>query len=72
LKIREQIATCIRPSNGEIEREEKMRRATKKPEANNKNLPVMVPWTTVPFFSSIDTVSLFNFIKNLLDPIKTI
>lgn len=27
--------------------------------------PAMVPWTTVPFFSSIDTVSLFSFIKNL-------
>lgn len=25
----------------------------------------MVPFTTVPFLSSIDTVSLFNFIKNL-------
>lgn len=25
----------------------------------------MVPLTTVPFLSSIDTVSLFNFIKNL-------
>jgi hypothetical protein len=25
----------------------------------------MVPWTIVPFLSSIVTVSLFNFIKNL-------
>jgi hypothetical protein len=25
-----------------------------------------VPWTTVPFFSSIVTVSLLSFIKNLL------
>lgn len=33
---------------------------------NRKKKPVMVPWTTVPFLSSIDTVSLFNFIKNLL------
>lgn len=27
--------------------------------------PVIVPWTTVPFFNSIETVSLFSFIKNL-------
>jgi len=27
--------------------------------------PVIVPWTIDPFFSSIVTVSLFNFIKNL-------
>ena len=26
----------------------------------------MVPWTMVPFFSSMETVSLFSFIKNLL------
>ena len=25
----------------------------------------MVPWTTVPFLSSMVTVSLFSFIKNL-------
>lgn len=29
-------------------------------------LPATVPWTTVPFFSSIVTVSLLSFIKNLL------
>jgi hypothetical protein len=28
-------------------------------------VPVMVPWTVVPFLSSIVTVSLFSFIKNL-------
>ncbi|KAK6141415.1 hypothetical protein DH2020_024863 [Rehmannia glutinosa] len=28
--------------------------------------PVIVPCTMVPFLSSIDTVSLFNFIKNLI------
>jgi len=27
----------------------------------------MVPWTTVPFLSSIETVSLFSFIKNLIE-----
>lgn len=27
--------------------------------------PVIVPWTTVPFLSSIETVSLLSFIKNL-------
>lgn len=27
--------------------------------------PVMVPWTTEPFLSSMVTVSLFSFIKNL-------
>jgi len=27
--------------------------------------PVIVPWTTEPFFSSMVTVSLFSFIKNL-------
>lgn len=26
---------------------------------------MMVPWTTVPFLSSIETVSLLSFIKNL-------
>ena len=29
------------------------------------HIPVMVPCTTVPFFSSMDTVSLFSFIRNL-------
>ena len=29
-------------------------------------LPVIVPCTTDPFFSSIVTDSLFNFIKNLV------
>jgi hypothetical protein len=29
--------------------------------------PVIVPCTTVPFLSSIVTVSLFNFIKNLYE-----
>lgn len=29
-----------------------------------KRIPVIVPWTTVPFLISIETVSLFNFIKN--------
>ena len=29
------------------------------------DVPVIVPWTTDPFFSSIVTVSLFNFIKKL-------
>ena len=29
-------------------------------------VPVMVPWTTEPFLSSMETVSLFNFIKNLM------
>lgn len=32
------------------------------------NVPVIVPFTTVPFFSSIETVSLFSFIKNLRTP----
>jgi hypothetical protein len=27
--------------------------------------PVIVPWTVEPFLSSIETVSLFSFIKNL-------
>ena len=27
--------------------------------------PETVPWTTVPFFNSIATVSLFNFMRNL-------
>lgn len=31
-----------------------------------KYRPVMVPCTMVPFLSSIETVSLFSFIKNLL------
>lgn len=31
----------------------------------DKNEPVMVPWTMVPFLSSIVTVSLPSFIKNL-------
>ena|SRR5712672_2902441 len=32
---------------------------------NGRNAPVIVPCTTDPFFNSIVTVSLFNFIKNL-------
>lgn len=34
-------------------------------ESSKDNAPVIVPWTTDPFLSSIVTVSLFNFIKNL-------
>jgi len=33
--------------------------------------PVMVPCTIVPFFSSIDTVSLLSFIKNLSTPTES-
>jgi len=36
-------------------------------ESIRREKPVIVPWTTVPFLSSIETVSLFNFIKNLFD-----
>jgi hypothetical protein len=35
-----------------------------------ENEPVIVPWTTAPFLSSMVTVSLFNFIKNLLESIS--
>lgn len=31
----------------------------------DSDVPVIVPWITDPFFSSIVTVSLFNFIKKL-------
>jgi hypothetical protein len=34
-------------------------------ERRKQNIPVMVPCTTEPFLSSIVTVSLFSFIKNL-------
>lgn len=37
-----------------------------KKKIEEENKPVMVPWTIVPFLSSMDTVSLFNFIKNLV------
>ena len=35
-----------------------------------ERVPVMVQWTIVPFLSSIETVSLFNFIKNLQNKTK--
>lgn len=34
-------------------------------------IPVIVPWTWVPFFSSMVTVSWLNFIKNLQDGSRT-
>lgn len=34
--------------------------------AKTINVPVMVPLTTDPFLSSMETVSLFSFIKNLM------
>ena len=33
--------------------------------SGRESAPVMVPWTTLPFLSSIVTVSLFSFIRKL-------
>ena len=42
------------------------KRSSERYESDPRNLPTMVPWTTVPFLSSMVTVSLPSFMRNLL------